>query len=368
MWKQSSLHRFRPLASYRYDTALVSTEKLTSPPMTPLVGELIRDEDLGFYLYQMSFQDLRGNSRKLEGIFGILELGLSEQHVMSSNPYNQDQCIRNHLLAHEQTISSGTGVNSDDFNSTISRPGTGPVWGISVQNLIRADTIQRGKNLTSVKDASGVTHEVWQITEREQLRCIESAVEKSQLIIADGHHRIDRAFKKLALAKPGTTVKLLSFITDIDPFQAEIRPIHRCFKTRLSNDETLRRLKHNFQVIPYDDISASHYQDADTLLVLLRDRAFQVKPANGETPIIDAVLSQSIAKVLEARSTQYITDIDKLKTRVNSDPTKIALVNRPPTLNQIRLAALSKTPFPPKSTMFYPKPLPGLVFGDCLNF
>lgn len=367
MWKQSSLHRFRPLASYRYDTALVGPEKLASPPAMPVLGELVRDEDIGFYLYQMAFRDLSGNPRQFEGVFGILELSLANHHSADSDPYNADPSPGAHLLAHEQTIASGTDVTSDDFNSTISRPGTGPVWGISVQSLLKAATIQRGSSLTSVTDGSGATHEVWQITTKDEQLRIESAVGHSQLIIADGHHRIARALKRLALSKPGNTIRLPCFVTDFDSLQAEIRPIHRCFKTQLDNDEVVTRLEQNFTVKPYEDSADTSFQDADALVVLFGENAFKVSPFSGDKKTNDAVMSQSIARVLEARSTQYITDIDRLRDRVNSDPTKIGLVNRPLTLDQIRLAAFSKSPLPPKSTMFYPKPLPGLVFGDRLH-
>ncbi len=367
MWKQSSLHRFRPLASYRYDTTLVGPDKLTSPPALPVLGELVHDKNIGFYLYQMVFQDLSGNSRQFEGVFGILELSHSEDHSSDFDPYNSSPSPGDHLLAHEHTIASGTDMTSDDFNSTISRPGTGPVWGISVQNLIKVATIQRGPSLASVTDKSGTTHKLWQITTKEEILRIESAVGHSQLIIADGHHRIARAIKRLAISNTENTVRLPCFVTDFDSLQAEIRPIHRCFKTQLDNDEVMTKLEQNFIVKRYEDTSDASFGDAHALVVLFSENAFTVSPFGGDKQTNDAVLSQSIARLVGARSTQYITDIEKLRERVNSDPTKIGLVNRPLTLDQIRLAALSKNPLPPKSTMFYPKPLPGLVFGDRLH-
>ncbi|MDA8080918.1 MAG: DUF1015 family protein [Actinomycetota bacterium] len=361
------MHRFMPLASYRYDTTIVGPEKLASPPVLPVLGELVRDKDIGFYLYQMVFRDLSGNLRQFEGVFGILELSHSDHHSPDFYANNVDPSSSDHLLAHEHTIASGTEMTSDDFNSTISRPGTGPVWGISIQNLIKADTIKRGQSLSSVIDGSGTTHKIWQITAKEDQLRIKSAVGHSQLIIADGHHRIARAYKRLAMAHTGNTVRLPCFVTDFDSLQAEIRPIHRCFKTQLENDEVMTRLQQNFNVKRYGNTSDTSFHDAHALVVLFRKSAFTVNQFDGDKQTNDAVLSQTIAKVVGARSTQYFTDIEKLRERVNSDPTKIGLVNRPLTLDQIRLAALSKSPLPPKSTMFYPKPLPGLIFGDRLH-
>ncbi len=367
MWKQSSLHRFRPLASYRYDTALVGPEKLTSPPAMPALGELVRDKDIGFYLYQMAFRDLSGNPRQFEGVFGILELAHSDHPSPDFNLYDADQSPGDHLLAHEHTIASGTDVTSDDFNSTISRPGAGPVWGISVQSLLETATIKRGPRLASVTDGSGATHEVWQITSKEDQLRIEAAVGQSQLIIADGHHRIARALKRLALSNTGNTVRLPCFVTDFDALQAEIRPIHRCFKTQLEDDEVMTRLEQNFTIKPYENASDASFGDAGALVLLFGKKVFTVSPLGGDKQANDAALSQTIARTLGARSTQYITNVERLRERVNSDLTKIGLVNRPLTLDQIRLAALNKNLLPPKSTMFYPKPLPGLVFGDRLH-
>ncbi len=362
------MHRFRPLASYRYNTALVSTDKLVSPPATPRRADLLKDKAPGYYVYQMTFEDLTGNIRQVEGIFGILELSLVEFKECTLDLEAKTPYIRDHILIHEQTIPAGTEVTSDDVSPLVGRPGTGPVWGISLQNKLKVPLIQKGPMLAAATDSSGVVHEVWHIVESSLLQQISVSVETSQLIIADGHHRIARAMKKLSVSQQQIKVRLLSFITDIAELQAEIRPIHRCFKTRLGRDEVLNRLNQHFEVKPYTGTTMMRYQDLDSLLVLLDDFALSVKPLAANGLKDDAFLSQSIAMLLEARSTQYLTDIGKLRGKVISDPTKVGLINRPANIDQIREAAMNHKPLPPKSTMFYPKPLPGLILGDQLEF
>lgn len=342
-------------------------DKLILPPAAPRIGELIRDEELGYYLYRMSFEDRKGCPRRLEGVFGMLEIVGQTTDALEFDATDESTYSPDHILVHEQTIGPKSPVMTADLDTIIARPGTGPIWAISAQNKLKAREIPRGPILASVVDGSGVTHQVWHVVENEQLNRIRSAVETSQLIIADGHHRIARAMRLLSTSPPESTVRLLCFVTDLDPLQAEIRPIHRCFKTRLNEEDVLKRLGGRFTIEPYEHPNLSNGHVADALLLVLRHRVFKVRPLHEDPKLNDAVLSQEIAKLLEAKSTQYITDTQKLRDKVFSDPTKVGLVTRPLTINQIRIAAFGRNPLPPKSTMFYPKPLPGLIFGDKLN-
>ncbi len=361
------MHNFRPLASYRYDTALVGPEKLTTPPASPKIGDLIRDEQLGYYLYQMAFVDLKGRSRLLEGIFGVLEISNQIPDAKPDHADGHEAYIPDHILVHEQTLSSVTALSQESSDVIIARPGAGPIWAISAQSTLRANEITRGPTLASASDHSGVVHTVWHITDTAEQERIELAVRNSQLIIADGHHRIARAMKLLSVSPPQSTVRLLCFVTDLDPLQAEIRPIHRCFKTSLTRSEIMLRLERQFEIEPFPDDDMASHLESDALLLLVGEATFKVRPFHSDPKQNDAITSQIIAKVLEARSTQYITDARRLRERVLSDPTKVALLTRPVTIKQIRMAAFGKNPLPPKSTMFYPKPLPGLIFGEKLN-
>ncbi len=342
-------------------------DKIILPPAALRIGELIRDEELGYYLYQMSFEDRKGRLQRLEGIFGMLEIVGQTADALEFDATEDSEYSPNHILVHEQTIGPKSPVMATDMDTVIARPGTGPIWAISAQSKLKAQEIPRGPSLASVVDGSGVTHQVWHIVEKEQLNRIRSKVETSQLIIADGHHRIARATRLLSGSPPESTVRLLCFVTDLDPLQAEIRPIHRCFKTRLNEEDVLERLAGRFRVEPYEHPNLSNDNVADALLLVLRHRVFKVMPLHEDPKLNDAILSQTIAKLLEAKSTQYITDIEKLRDKVFSDPTKVGLVTRPLTINQIRIAAFGRNPLPPKSTMFYPKPLPGMILGDKLN-
>lgn len=367
MWKQLPVHSFIPLAPYRYDAARVSLDKLTSPPATPELDEIVREDQLAYYLYQMSFKDSLGNTKLVKGVYGMLELSADELAQSSLDLQANSTPIRDHILVHEHTIASGAHLSSEDATSVIGKPGTGPIWGILIRNSLDLESVKAGPILSRVKDNSSVNHELFRIAEINDISTIRNLVESSQLIIADGHHRIARAIRRLSTAKSGTKVRLLCFVTNLEALEAEIRPIHRCFKTQLTIDQILERLAKSF-IVELQDGSPTESQNAeDSLLLLSGELSFSVKPRRRLPLTNDALESQTISKILEAKSTQYLTDVKKVRERTRSDSSKIGLINRPITINQIRRAALSRTPLPAKSTMFFPKPLAGLILGDRID-
>lgn len=313
----------------------------------------------------MSFESASGTKKHVEGIFGILQLDNHPQNLQEADPTSASELVmRDHILVHEQTIAPGI----DNGHDEIVKAGRGPIWAMVTQNSLEIGKARVREPAATTTERTGTLHEVWEITdEREQLQ-IQQAVDGSQLIIADGHHRIARAMRKLKTSPSGTVVSLLCFVTNLDPMQAEIRPIHRCFKTQLTTDEIMRRLSERFMVVPIrDEWAPTQALVADSLLVLIGNRAFKVKPSR-ETPYAnDAVLAQMVARTLDARSTQYIVEVEKVIDKVSADPKTVGIITRPITINQIRMAAFGRNPLPPKSTMFYPKPIPGLFISNAVN-
>lgn len=361
------MHRFVPLASYRYNPELVSPDKLLFPPAATDPRDIVQDAVTSYYIYKMSYSGHNQQKKIVEGIYGMLELTSSD---LKDSSLNLDETARNnhdHILTHEQTIGPGTEVNVEDTGTVIGRPGSGPIWAIAMQNSIQLPNPLELPPLATVTDSHQVQHCVWQVLDPRLMEQLKTSVESSQLIIADGHHRIARALKKLTHSKTGTVVRLLSFVTNLAALEAEIRPIHRCFKTPLTNNEIINRLNKRYRVSEITGNISQQIASQKDLIILHSSKAYSLAPIRRNPIDNDAIQSQNIARLLEAKSTQYITEVDKLITKVKNDPAKLAIVIRPITINQIRRAALSRTPLPPKSTMFYPKPLAGLILGDHIN-
>lgn len=344
----------------------MSLDKLTTPPATTRPADLLHDPYPGFYIYQMSFLDSTGATKHVTGVYGVLELSTDELSNSTLDLPSLHTKFDDHILAHELTIPSGTQITLEELGSLVGRPGTGPVWAISLQSGLNLTSADGGKPLAAVLDSSGVYHQLWQIRDKKACDQLAKAVESSQLIVADGHHRIARAMKKLNQGHTGT-VTLLCFVTELDMLQAEIRPIHRCFKTELAPDEVLYRLSERYNLTKLGSIELQQNERYDALVMLFDQQSYAIRPKNAGTIFNDALQSQEIAKLLGAKSTQYLTDVKKLKAKLQTDSAKVGLLTRPVTIDEIRQAALLKKPLPPKSTMFYPKPLSGLILGDQVN-
>lgn len=361
------MHRFVPLASYRYNSQLVSLDKLASPPATPNHNDIVHDKQLGFYVYQMTYVDEMHHTRKVEGLYGILELTATELRQQAIDLDSGSEKSLDHILIHEQTISSGISTLSEDAGTVVARPGSGPVWAISLNDNVDIPIPIDVDPLSQIQDPNGVIHKVWQITSSETVESIAKAVESSQLIVADGHHRIARAIKRLSIPQNNAPVRLLSYISNLTTLDAEIRPIHRCFKTPLTREEIFERLDQKYLVTTLGPGAPTQMNLKQSMTMVYQDTAYTIEPRQPAFLTNDYVEAQLISKLLEARSTQYITDTNRLISKVKTDPTKIGMITRPMTINQIRRAALSKTPLPPKSTLFYPKPLAGLIFGERIS-
>lgn len=356
------MHDFKPLAAYRYNSELATIATLTSPPPVPRTTELIKDNLPSFYLYSMTFPGERGHKKSVIGVIGMLELSIRDISETSFDIEASSNLSPQHILVHEKTINPDSFTQNSDEGTLIGRPGTGPTWAIQLNNSLDLNKSD-GNPLVTVTDPNSVIHHLRQITSRPKIEVISEAVSSSQLVIADGHHRMARAMRALSRSN-GTTVKLLCFLTAQKNLQVEIRPIHRCFKTRFDLSAVLEKLSATYHINKLDTAA----QGAEGLVLFASQNAYLLTPRNNRTPRIDVLESQAIAKLLEARSTQYITDLNKLKSKVESDPEKIGLSVRPLSMTDIRKAALAKQPLPPKSTLFYPKPLAGLVLGDHINF
>lgn len=318
----------------------------------------------GYYLYRMTFLDGTKRRHVINGICGLLELS-SAEFTDSALDIDTPGRPREHLLAHEETISSGN--SQDECNLVVARPGSGPIWSLATQDELPLDELNIKTPLCQIADRDQVRHELFQITDSVSLASVARSVESAQLIIADGHHRIERAMKKLVRSDGNTVVKLLCFVTNLGTLDAEIRSIHRCFKTDLSTREIVDRLeaRYHLNVINFDSDFAPALPDS--LIALTDENAYSLVPIVAGKNTNDATQAQEIAHLLEARSTQYITDIQKLRGKVNGNSRKIGLITRPLSIDQIRQAALTQQPLPAKSTLFYPKPLPGMLLGNMLN-
>jgi uncharacterized protein (DUF1015 family) len=100
------------------------------------------------------------------------------------------------VFRHEQTLSGPKADRLDLLRHT--RTHTGQLFMLYSDQERWVDTILQQAEAsatpaTEMLDEYGVTHRLWVISDREQVKAIQRAMEQQKLVIADGHHRYETA-------------------------------------------------------------------------------------------------------------------------------------------------------------------------------
>jgi uncharacterized protein (DUF1015 family) len=100
------------------------------------------------------------------------------------------------VFRHEQTLSGPKADRLDLLRHT--RTHTGQLFMLYSDPERRVDTILQQAEAsatpaTEMLDEYGVTHRLWVISDPEQVKAIQHAMEQQKLVIADGHHRYETA-------------------------------------------------------------------------------------------------------------------------------------------------------------------------------
>jgi len=199
----------------------------------------------------------------------------------------------------------------------------------------------------------GVRSRLWRVDDAAALELVQTALADKQLLIADGHHRYETAvaFQQ----QDGTPASAYTFAALVNT-RGEglaIFPTHRVFAT-----------KPEFGVLvggePRDDLGAAltelEEMPYETAAALVYDKSGARLVATGE-PILDVELVDRLGH----EGISYTSDWKEAVAAVDSGAAKVAVLMRPPRIDQVFAVAREGRVMPQKSTYFYPKLLSGLV-------
>ncbi|MBV8959157.1 MAG: DUF1015 domain-containing protein, partial [Actinobacteria bacterium] len=179
-------------------------------------GVLVRDDAPSFYVYRMEFADEHGRPRHTTGVLGALEL---------SKPGEGD------VLPHERTMSK---PKDDRLNLLrAAQANLSPVWGLSMAPGLAKLTAVDGPADAEAVDDDGVRHQLWRVSDPEQLSAISDTVASAPVVIADGHHRFETAlaYRDERRAANGDTAGdydfLMAYIVELVDDELTVEAIHR---------------------------------------------------------------------------------------------------------------------------------------------
>ena len=342
-------------------------------------GVVRRDPAPSYYVYEQGFID-DGNRRVRRGIIGLV-------------PFDApDVCV----LPHEETWEENRQRRLQllrDLGAGIS-----PVFliydGLETARLLativeRPPAAQAGSN--------GDTHQLWLVSDPDEVALIERSMREQHFIIADGHHRFAAAqIYHEECRTPETALVLACCVEAHDP-GIVIRPFHRVVSPSagFNTSTLLDELRQWFDIeespvgarggrdlagsLPDCDLPATGViLDNGRCFVTLRLRNWDtVEPlippdVTGPARRLDVTLvtellvhrALGIGHDDEPDRIAYVTDAEDALTATRSGEGQLAILIRPIQLPRVLAVARAHGSVPAKSTSFIPKVPLGLVLHE----
>ncbi|MCS7253833.1 MAG: DUF1015 domain-containing protein [Armatimonadota bacterium] len=273
-----------------------------------------------------------------------------------------------------------------------------------IDELLLSGT-SRGEPWLSVMDDKGILHSIWRIDDIVWLSELQSALQDSWVLIADGHHRYETAIAYMrerwryegGLSEGHPACYIGVALANLYG-QITILPTHRLlhFSSPNERDRFVRWLINTFWQNGYAErmsvqdalLRFQQLTDGEGVVnfvisygnetLLLRASTHElVKLCPGEmigrSELINAgvntvVLHELILPMarhsigaIDEPLLSYTQDVTEALKAASSDERSVAILLRPIVITQLRLAAELGERLPPKSTYFYPKVPSGLV-------
>jgi uncharacterized protein (DUF1015 family) len=301
------------------------------------------------------------------------------------------------ILRHENTIVSAVNDRIDLLKHTeIQASPTHGLYEDPDEQLESYMDAAIGSPLYELEDYQGVREVIAVIHDAEVISKFLSVLKDKQIILADGHHRLEGAIEYRKVMKdkfPAHKWKAhdyhMMYLTNTSGNHLKILPTHRIFYgLDISEHEFLEKLKEWFEVKLFGDpeelgIYAFHKPWSFGLVIGEKAYLLQLSKANFEKfnqdlpfPVrnLDLVVLHELvfARMLgmdsemQRNSAQlvYERNFPRCIQEVESGKASFAIITQEIELNQVMEVCNSGHVLPQKSTYFYPKALGGLIFAS----
>lgn len=316
-------------------------------------GVLVRDDAPSFYVYRMEFADEHGRPRHTTGVLGALEL---------SKPGEGD------VLPHERTMSK---PKDDRLNLLrAAQANLSPVWGLSMAPGLAKLTAVDGPADAEAVDDDGVRHQLWRVSDPEQLSAISDTVASAPVVIADGHHRFETAlaYRDERRAANGDTAGdydfLMAYIVELVDDELTVEAIHRLINGLPDDFDVLAALDPFFDRAPVGGLPDL----GPALGVVTAEGIWRLEPRAETTAQAEHDLDSSRLDValetFPAHDLSYQHGRELVMAAVDEGRAQAGVLLRPATVAQIAETGRTRTRMPEKTTFFYPKLRTGLVFRE----
>ena len=309
---------------------------------------LMQDATPCLYLYRMAFTDVAGNKRHVVGVIGGLEVV----------PTGEGD-----VLPHEETTPKD---KTDRYDLTVAtQANMSPVWGLSLTQGLSSLLEAPGEPLGAVH-VDGVTHSAERVTDPVRISAIQTAVQSSPVVIADGHHRYEVARRYRTTSGLIDAELTMTLVMELAEEQLAVQAIHRLI-SGVDVDSFFDAMDTHFVRSPAGTVGvgfASAVVDHGALCLVSPDGTGEwLTPRPG---VIDGVADLDSARLRfalrdTAHEMAYQHGVDLVLGALASGRGQFAVLLRPVSVPAIRQLAAERGLMPPKSTFFVPKPRTGFV-------
>jgi len=282
------------------------------------------------------------------------------------------------ILPHERTLPKAKSDRLALLRAT--RANLDPIWGLSLAPGLSDLLTPSGPPDAVCADGDGASYEAWVVADPDRVDAISEAIGAFDLVIADGHHRLETAIAYRAESDAAGTDRIMTFVVELADDQLCIRSIHRL--VRLPSSTTLRAaLSGGFEIAA---VGPNVPGAARGLLEhACRSGGLGIVDAQGcalarprpatltqvsqawEHPVdtTDAALVEAaVTPAVGDAAWEYRHDEEAVAAAVRRGEADAALLLRPVDVATTRAVAEAGLRMPQKTTFFAPKPRTGFVF------
>lgn len=283
---------------------------------------------------------------------------------------------KNSIFPHEHTLSKPKQDRERMIEET--KTNLSPIFVIVPKPLAALhkiyDNYRRQKPLFEFKDLDGNDNFVWKIDDAKVIKKICSILDKSPLVIADGHHRFEVSYNyyKKNKGKYKDLNYVLAYVADAQKGLL-ILPTHRIVEINDRAEVFFKKLETYFYIreIKEDVLRNRLSKKGNFSIGIYRDRKFYFLKLKNPL-VLDKLFGKSVYKKIDTYLLHHfvfslfrvenITYTHNFQEAVKMARTKkIAFFVRPASLNDVFETANQGYRLPQKSTYFYPKIVSGVV-------
>jgi uncharacterized protein (DUF1015 family) len=323
-------------------------------------GIVVRDEQPALWALAQDYTGPDGQQRTRHGVFARVRVedygpGRIRPHERT-HPGPKEDRLR---------LTRATKANLSPIFSLYDDP-QNAAWGALAPHV-------DGAPWGEVTDSDGTVHKLWRVSDDSAIAAFKAALNNTELLIADGHHRYETA-RVYQQEQPSAEYVLMCLVALQDQ-GLTVFPTHR-LAVNADMDALNAAIERDWTTEPRDTLSIGYYTAGELKTLYLKDWAIADAALPGkpepyrrlDTAVLEALLLKGALGLSEddishLHGLQYARDEAQAREKVDSGEADAAFLMTGTPVDRVRDVAAAGENMPPKSTYFFPKVLTGMVFN-----